>query len=219
MRVAAVASPKRTILKKLILLAIVASPLAANAVVLNANATANNGSGGVFMDMTAAANNLSVFQIDTMFSSAAGTGVSIEVYTRPGTYVGFQASNVGWTLLETASAISNGTTTNAAIVLNNTIGIGAGQTVGVYLHAITAGGGIRYFGTGTTSNTNFNDSDLSLFTAHSRTGAVAFAGTMFTPRALTGAVHYNVTPVPEPATMAALGLGAVALLRRRRSAK
>jgi len=206
-------------MKKLLLLGLLASPLAANAVVLNANPAANNGTGGIFIDMTAGANDLSVFQIDTQFAGAVGLNVSVEVYTRPGTYVSFQASSAGWTLLGTMGAVAAGTTTSTPIALSSTIDIAAGQTVGVYLHSITSGGGIRYFGTGTTSNTNFNDSDLSLFTAHARTGSVAFAGTMNTPRALAGAVHYNVNPVPEPATMVALGLGAVAVLRRRRAAK
>jgi hypothetical protein len=189
-------------------------PVAANAIVLNANPTSNNGTGGIFMDLTSLAPPLSVFQFDTQFASAAGSAVSVEVYTRPGTYVGFQGSNAGWTLHDTVAATSAGALVNAPVNLNNLISVGAGNTVGVYLHSVTLNGGIRYFGTGTTSNTNFSDANLALFTAHSRTGAVPFAGTLFNPRALAGAVHYNV--VPEPATMAALGLGALALIRRRR---
>ncbi|MCC7433963.1 MAG: PEP-CTERM sorting domain-containing protein [Methanoregulaceae archaeon] len=203
-------------MKRLIILAALAVPVASHALVLNANQTSNNGTGGIFMDLTPTTSDLLVSGFDTMFGSAAGSAVQIQVYTRPGTYVGFQGSNVGWTLLETANAVSNGTLTMAGISLTNSIYLTAGQTTGVYLHSITTGGGIRYFGTGTTSNTNFANADLALFSAHSRTGAVAFAGTMFTPRALTGNVYY--TAVPEPATMAALGIGVAAMLRRRRRA-
>lgn len=201
---------------RLLLLSLLAVPVAAQAGILNANATSNNGTGGVFMDLTPVSQNLAVTQFETMFGSVAGSAVTVEVWTRTGTYVGFSTSNVGWTLFDTVNGVSNGTATLASLVLNNQIQLTGGQTTGVYLHGTTAGGGLRYFGTGTTSVTDFNDGTLALFSAHSRTGAVAFGGTQFTPRALTGNVHYEA--VPEPASLAALGLGAMALLRRRRKA-
>lgn len=175
----------------------------------------NNGSGGIFFDLTPAAGPLSFDSFATYFSGTVGLAVSVQVYTRPGSYVGFQTGSAGWTLTDTVAGIAAGTTVKSApLVLSAPIILGSGTTTGIYLHSVTTGGGIRYQGTGTTATTTFSNADLTLFSAHSRTGAVAFAGSLFTPRAFSGDINYS--PVPEPASLAALGLGAAALLRRRR---
>ncbi len=183
--------------------------------VIAANPTSNNGTGGVFLELTPTSQSLSLTAFASQFGSAAGSAVSVEVWTRPGSYAGFTASNVGWTLTQTVSGTSAGTAiTSADILLTSPIAVPFGGTTSVYLHSITVGGGLRYFGTGTTSNTNFSNADLSLFTSISRTGAVAFAGTQFTPRAFTGTLTYDV--VPAPASMALLAFGGLVAGRRRR---
>lgn len=180
--------------------------------------TPNNGSGGIFMNLTPVAGPLNVTSFDTYFSGAVGLGITVQIYTRPGSYVGFTGSNVGWTLFGTGSATAAGTSVLAPMSISAPIFLASGQTTAVYLHSITTGGGIRYTGTGTAPpQTTWSNADLTLFSDVSRTGAVAFAGTAFTPRCFAGNVHYE-SAVPEPATLATLGLGALALLRRRRRA-
>lgn len=189
-------------------------PAAASAQTLMAAPTANNGSGGVFMEFTPATTSLQIDAFETYFSSTAGTAVSVEVWTRPGNYAGFEGSNAGWTLHETAGAISAGSTALAMMTLNTPIPLAFGGTTAVYLHAITTGGGIRYNGTNALPPvTNYANPDLAMFSAHTRTGAVPFAGTLFTPRAFAGNVHYSV---PAPGVMALMGLAGMAAARRRR---
>ena len=78
------------------------------------------------------------------------------------------------------------------------IQLAASTTTSFYLQSITAGGGIRYFGTGVTSNTNFNDANLALFSDVARVTTVAFGGSQFSPRAYTGTIDYNLNISADP---------------------
>jgi hypothetical protein len=157
-------------------------------------APANNGSGGVFMDLTPTTL-VHVTSFEAPFSGTVGTDVDVEVWTRPGTYVGFDGSADGWTLTQTVTATRAGTTVNAPIVLDTPIALEAGQTTGVYLQAVTAGGGLRYTGTaGSPPQTTWSNDDLTLFSDVARVSAVAFAGTRFAPRTFSGIVRYLTFP-------------------------
>lgn len=218
MRVAANAAQQlgirvEEIMKRLPVLILVAVALPGYSQTLS-TALSNNGTGGIFMTLTSNSD-LSVVSFDTYFGAAAGTAGSVEVYVRDGAYAGFTASNVGWTLFDTVAFTSNGTATLAAVTLNNQISLQTGIGKSVYLHSVTTGNGIRYTGTSAAPpQTTWSNADLTLFSDVSRTGAVPFGGTQFTPRTFAGNVSYQA--VPEPASLAVLGLVGAAAARRRK---
>ncbi|MCC5787527.1 MAG: PEP-CTERM sorting domain-containing protein [Phycisphaerales bacterium] len=192
---------------------------AAHANVLTTEVPPNNGSGGVWMnltDLTPAGEFLVVnkFELGGL-GGTVGTDAPIEVWTRPGTYVGNVSDPTGWTLTQTLMVTRNGATVSSDMPLTSNIVVPDGETVAVYLQALEAGG-IRYFGNASNPPLEtYADSNLEIFSNQATTASVAFptAG-IFTPRAFSGSVHYEI--VPAPASAALLGLGGLVALRRRR---
>ena len=191
----------------------------ASAQVLNFNQTPNNGltaaGATLYMDLTDLSGiGLEFTAFDTYASSAAGSAWTWDIYTKPGTYVGFMQGSLGsWTLLGTYAGTSNGSTTLATMDISaNPIAVAANQTVGVAI--VVTAGGIRYTGTGTTGGINtVSDANASAFSNHSQ--GTWQSSVPFTPRSFAGNMHYEV--VPEPASFIAVGLGlAIVALRRRR---
>jgi len=180
----------------------------------------NNGGsngGAVYFDITTAGNDIEIFGMDT---NTNDTGITFgwSVYTRPGTYVGFTGSNAGWNLVATGTGTGAGINTPTPITLSNSFTLAASSITGMAL-VIGPEAGHDYSGTGTSPSPGqlqYSNSDLTLDLGSA--GNVAFSGSAFTPRIWNGTLHYNVVPIPEPATMALLGLGAAAVLRRRRKA-
>lgn len=174
-------------------------------------ASNNGGSNGgsVFFDVAVAGNALSITGFDV------NTGVfvpfTMSVYTVAGTYVGNELNAGAWTLVATGSGTGMGEDNPSPVTLNAPFNLAANTTVGMALvmdasanHEYTNGDG---------SNQMYMNSDIML-TLGAATNS-AFGPSVFTPRVWNGTVYY--TPVPEPATIAALslGLGALLLLRRR----
>lgn len=175
-----------------------ANPVAGDILTTN---PANNGSGGIFLNLTASGTeDLTWDGFATYFGSGTiGSAATIQIWTRPNSYVGFQNSSSGWTLTDTVTGFSNGANVSADIALNSSLTIAAGTTLGVYLHSTTLGNGIRYTGTGfAPPQTTFSDANLTLFSGHARTFATPFGGNLFTPRAFAGRILYSVASVPEP---------------------
>ncbi|MCC5787564.1 MAG: DUF11 domain-containing protein, partial [Phycisphaerales bacterium] len=167
---------------------------------------ANNGSGGVFMDITPTGQAIELTSFETYFSGTAGNPVEVEVWTRDGSYVGFEDSSAGWTLSQTVSGIGAGTSNLAEVDLTTPIEIQPGVTTAVYIHTITTGGGIRYNGTGANPpQETWSNADITLFSNVARTGTVPFDGGSFTPRTFAGVLHYDFAGPTDPFDVRILG--------------
>lgn len=156
-------------------------------------APANNGAGGVFLRLQAVSQPLALLAIDTPVHGNSGIPVQVEVWTRPGSYIGHIDSADGWTLSQTVSGLSQGGAATAAFDLALPIDIPADDTVSVYLHSITQGAGIRYTGTASTvPQTTWNNADLVLFSNTAMGGHEPFLGNHGTPRTFSGTLHYQI---------------------------
>ncbi len=176
--------------RMLALLCLLASTLAQGQALVTARA--NNGLGGVFLDLQPNNGPLAITGFDTPVDGAAGVNVSVEVWVRSGSYAGFTASSAGWTLSQTATGVTQGNTVNTPFALTAPIVLAPGQVTAVYLHAVTPGTGLRY--TGSSSNppqTTWSNTDLTLFSDQARIGNVAFEGSPFAPRTFSGAIRYT----------------------------
>lgn len=171
----------------------------------------NNGSlgGAVYFDATVGANPLSVTGFDTNLQTLVSS-FTLTVWTRPGTHVGFTGSSAGWTQVGTGTGVGAALNSPSAVTLNTPFTLGPGLS-GIAL--VVSANTNHAYTNGTGSNQNYSNADLAL--ALGSASNVAFSGTAFSPRVWNGTIYYNV--VPEPATMAILGLGVLPLLRRRRN--
>lgn len=192
---------------------------------LNPGPANNGGSAGwaIFFDVQALSSPLNVTHLKTANTGGAGVGFNVEVYTFAGSGLGGPvgsgpgSSSAGWTFLGTAAAVQGPVASQVSELIDiPDIAVGSGQTVGVALRFL--GVGPRYFGTGTPPYSVYSDSFLQATTGDARSVPFTTTGSFFTSRAMVGELHYAV--VPEPATMAALALGAgVMAFRRRRKAQ
>ena len=208
-------SSRAPLVASLCALLLVASAATANT--LNVAHLPNNGltasGGGVFMDLTDKTGaGLFATGFTTYASSAAGSTWTVDVYTRPGSYVGFDGSSAGWTLHTTVHSTSGGTTTLAPLDLGAAdILVPANGTTGVYLVAVA--GGIRYNGTNSAPPiTTWENTELRMFSDVVR--SALFAGTRFQGRTFAGTIEYQA--IPEPASLGLLSAVTLLALRRRR---
>jgi hypothetical protein len=174
--------------------------------------TNNNGSfgGAVYFDTIIGANDLTVTGFDMNLFNTAST-FTLNVYTRSGTYAGATGSTTGWTLVGTGTGTGSAKDLPSHVDLNSTFLLGAGTTTGMALELVDNS---NAYTNGTGANQSYSNSDLSL--SLGAASNAPFDGAPFSPRVWNGGIYYRASSVPEPASFAVLGLGAIALIRRRR---
>ncbi|PKP23930.1 MAG: hypothetical protein CVU03_14140, partial [Bacteroidetes bacterium HGW-Bacteroidetes-2] len=145
--------------------------------------TGGNSFAGNMFDVTASgADDLLIDGFDVNVTAGSGT---ISVYTRPGSYVGFEGSAAGWTLM--GSEVVTGAGSNLPTPVNvGGLTIPAGQTYGFYVT-------VSDYPSLTMNYTNgdnvFSDANITIATGVGK-GDPDFTGSTFASRSWNGTIYY-----------------------------
>jgi hypothetical protein len=174
----------------------------------------NNSQNGIMFDLVA---NQSLTITGIAVNLQAGSH-SLQIYGRTGTWVGFDASNAGWTLLGSPTATSAGTGVATTIPIALNISLTTGQRYALYVTTTDESTVFYTNGTGV-GNIAATDGFLQILEGVGK--AYPFS-TTFTPRIPNVTIVYSpgasVPTLSEWAlillAIALAGLGAIVLARR-----
>ena len=177
------------------------SPGFAQTLNLNPGPANNGGSTGwaIFFDATSVGP-ISITQMTTASTAAAGATFTVEIFRRVGTALGGPvgsgagSSTAGWTSLGMATATQGPTANGVSLPIDiPDIALVGGQLTGIAVQF--TGAGPRYFGTGTPPYGTYSDANLTIVTGDARSVPFTPTGTWFASRELVGAITYVPVPV------------------------
>jgi hypothetical protein len=181
------------------------SDLAFSQITLNANPGPSNNGGAtgwaMFFDVTATSPSVTITEMTTGSTAAAGAAYSVEVFVFNGSGLGGPvasgpgSSPTGWTSLGTVAATQGATANGVSLPIDiPDIALTQNQVTGIAVKF--TGAGPRYFGTGTPPYSIYSDANLSLTTGDGRSAPFTTTGSFFTSRALVGSVTYTQNSGP-----------------------
>jgi len=153
---------------------------------LTTNFATNNGSSGNTFDLIPKWSIEEITGIDINTSSTST--VSVDVYYKSGTCVGYEGDSGAWTLLASGTATGQGSNNPTYIALPGAagVGFGGGLTYGFFVYV--SSGGISYTNGGPTT---YENTDLKLI---SNSGQGGLFSSYFYPREWNGTIHYTLDP-------------------------
>jgi hypothetical protein len=199
---------------------------------LSSSPTATSYYGGALINFT---NNSSgalqlTGKFDMNLSGPGGIANTYQVYSKSSALSGSETDASLWTLLGTANVTSsNPQGTFTTIDVNNTLLVNAGQTIGLAFFLATPPDGAGNFpangfvGYRSGANT-YTDGTATISTGLAKgyrggfgSGSdLMFDVDTFNPRTWSGQVQYTTAVVPEPASMAAIGMFTIGFFARKR---
>lgn len=201
----------RYVLQTTALAAALTLPLAA-ASITSTFGQNDSGSGAMF-DLTIGATGITVNSLSVL--DDASSALTLDVYIKTGSYVGFDTTPAAWTLVSTTAVPTGAGATTPTNVTLTPFSLAAGQTYGVYVTFTTALSGPELLYT-RGSNT-YSNSNVTLSAGEGLNGLFG-ATSVFDGRTLDTTINYTLatSSVPEPASLALLALGVPGLLLLRR---
>ena len=187
----------------------------ANAATLTTTFAGGNSQNGNMFDVNIiSTTDLLVTSLDLNMNMDMSVETSdIEVYGRTGSWVGFEGSSVGWTLLsQTPSVTGNGAGLSTTVNINDIV-LPALSTYALYITTTT--GLLNYTNGTSVGNVFAQNADLQILEG---AGTVYAFSSSFTPRVWNGSITYN-TVIPEPTSALLLSLSAIGIVARRRRIK
>jgi len=127
---------------------------------------------------------------------------TVEVWYRPGTWVGFNTSSAGWTQAGTTTVTGMGTGSLTPVPLSFTVPMQAGQTYGFYV-TCNGGGNVAYTNGTSVGALWASNTDLQLLQGNGGT----YFNVTFTPRCFNGQVKYTKTGCTSPKIPVVLTMG------------
>lgn len=132
----------------------------------------------------------------TSFDAHPMGNTTIEIYYRSGTYVGFETSSAGWTLIGSAAvtALPTGTPTPVPVPVN--VNIPAGQSYSFYVTSTNTAVSLNY-SNGTTEGAVFtSDANIQFREGCGMEYPFSNGGGVFRPRNWNGVIHYTTPGAP-----------------------
>jgi hypothetical protein len=134
---------------------------------------------------------ITVSQLNINANAVAGTLFSLEIWTKPGTYVGFEQNSVPWTLVTTGAGIAVGNNVAPGALVEFTDFPLAQGVTGFALRILGVG---QSYTNGNGTNQLFANADISISLGKGQ--ATLFSSTPFSPRVWNGTLRYNCTSAP-----------------------
>jgi hypothetical protein len=121
---------------------------------------------------------------------AAGVMLTVNVFTKPGTYVGFNNDPTAWTLAGTVQTVAAGPGQPTPLPVGG-INIPANELQAIYINVETAGGGQRYYSVATMPPVEPANDDLRIHILTQSSAVNALWGGLNTPRGWNGTINYT----------------------------
>ncbi len=187
----------------------------AQAASLTTTFAGGNGFSGNMFDVTTFGKDLTVTGLDLNLESISST-LTVDLYTKSGTYVGAETNPSAWKLISTNILNSTAGANNPTFVDITDFLLSANSVTAFYIDTNDSSA-LDYTNGTAPGQPTFSNADLSIATG---AGKGSPFGSTFSPRTWNGTIYYETVSTPEPVSLLGLlgiaALGATSLKRNKK---